>query len=197
MLDHWSDYLGRFVRDGETILPDEFWVVDEFALNLSRYIFPEAKIILKSDYYAEQQIREITPISEVTANELLYVMEPMRSDWGRCSAGEFQALRYFLKHLPELDIPKNTLIRLRPHPSDPPGKYEEFLNYKDGQGIIIDDGDFTKSLSRARWVAGCQTYAMTIALKTERKVFCSLPPWAPACNLPHSGLLHVKDLVGL
>ncbi|MDT9547576.1 MAG: hypothetical protein RI826_09610 [Chlorobium phaeovibrioides] len=194
VLDHWTNYEERFIRFGETVLPDELWVVDKYALKLAYNIFPSLKITLIPDFYADQQVKMIAP--KATANELLYLLEPIRSDWGQDEPGEFQALRYFFERLPQLSLPAETVIRLRPHPSDSPGKYDLFLGEFYRQTILLDTDNLAHSLSRARWVVGCQTYAMTLALKINRTVYCSLPPWAPACKLPHDGLIHIKEFVG-
>jgi hypothetical protein len=194
VLDHWTNYSARFERDGEVVLPDELWVVDEYALERARSTFPELPIVLKQDCYAEQQLLEILPLSLVNSNELLYLLEPARSDWGRGEVGELQALRYFLERLPDLNLPSDTRICLRPHPSDPPGKYAEFLSIQNPFSLFLDKGDLAQALSRARWVAGCQTYALTLALKAGRRVYGTLPPWAPACRLPHRGLIHLREM---
>jgi len=93
-----------------------------------------------------------------------------------------------------LALPDNTRIFLRPHPSDPSRKYEKYLSAKQPHGLREDQRTLAQALSASRWVAGCQTYAMTLALKAGRTVICSLPPWAPPCALPHDGILHLKEL---
>lgn len=194
VMDHWSNYAARFERNGEIVLPDELWVVDEYALQLARRTFPDLPVVLKPDHYAEQQLSKVLPLTADQPNELLYLLEPARSNWERGEAGELQALRYFLDRFSELNLPKNTKICLRPHPSDPAGKYDEFVS-ADGQwSVFIDKGDLSAALSRAKWVAGCQTYALTLALKAGRAVFGTLPPWAPDCVLPHQGIIHLKDI---
>lgn len=194
VLDHWTNYRERFVREGNLVLPDELWVVDECALVIARRTFPGLPIVLQPDRYAEQQVGRMTALSGVTGNELVYLLEPARSDWGRDEAGEFQALRYFLDRLPQLELPADTTICLRPHPSDANGKYDAFLGEWHGHRIVLDRGDLAGALSRARWVAGCQTYALTLALRAGRTVYCALPPWAPPCQLPHRGLVHLQQL---
>ena len=193
VLDHWTNYEERFFRGSEMVLPDELWVVDKYALQLARNTFPSLKITLIPDFYADQQVKMIAPVAE--ANELLYLLEPTRSDWGRDEPGEFQSFRYFFERLPQLSLPAETVIRLRPHPSDSPGKYDLFLGEFARHPILLDTDNLAQSLSRARWVVGCQTYAMTLALKSNRTVYCSLPPWAPVCKLPHDGLIHIKEFV--
>ncbi|OGT94679.1 MAG: hypothetical protein A2286_00425 [Gammaproteobacteria bacterium RIFOXYA12_FULL_61_12] len=194
VLDHWTNYRERFVRDGSFVLPDELWVVDEYALDIASRTFPGLPIGLQPDRYAEQQVERIAPLSQVAGNELVYLLEPARSDWGRGEPGEFQALRYFLDRLPQLGLPAETAICLRPHPSDAHGKYDAFLGERRGHRIVLDNGDLAGALSRARWVAGCQTYALTLALRAGRTVYCTLPPWAPPCQLPHRGLSHLQRM---
>lgn len=195
VLDHWTNYAERFNRDGETVLPDEIWVVDRYAEQLARRLFPEIMVRLHKDCYAEQQIEGIAPISETTPNEILYLLEPARSEWGRGEPGEFQALRFFLDCFPQLGLPGGTSICLRPHPSDPPGKYDAFLGLVGGVQIRLASGGLADAISRSRWVAGCQTYAMTLALRAGRVVYGSLPPWAPSCALPHEHIVHLKAMV--
>ena len=49
------------------------------------------------------------------------------------------------------------------------------------------------SISKAKWVAGCESYALVVALASGRNVYCALPPWAPTCRLPHPGITHLKN----
>jgi len=55
--------------------------------------------------------------------------------------------------------------------------------------------DLSEALRGARWVAGCQSFALVIALASGRDVVSTLPPWAPECALPHKGLIRLKDRV--
>ena len=126
-------------------------------------------------------------------DELLYVLEPARSDWGRQAPGEFQALDYFAQNRHRLPLPPGTRIRLRPHPSDPPGKYEDWLRRQAPDFTLDISANLPEALARAQWVAGCESFALVVALAAGRRVICTLPPWAPACRLPHAGLLHLKQ----
>lgn len=194
VLDHWINYASRFEGDGHRVLPDLLWVVDEYARRIAAETFPGIPIEIRPDRYAEQQLREIRALSPRTPNEFLYLLEPVRSAWGRTEAGEFQALEFFLENLPALALPTKTQIFLRPHPSDPPRKYEKYLGTEHAHELGEDQRTLAQALSASRWVAGCQTYAMTLALKAGRTVICTLPPWAPPCALPHDGIVHLKEL---
>ena len=72
VLDHWANYRERFILDGITVLPDEIWVVDEYALEIARKTFPDLKIKIKPDYYRKNQTNKILPL-ENAKNELLYI----------------------------------------------------------------------------------------------------------------------------
>lgn len=192
VIDHWVNYAERIVRNGETVWPDEFWVTDEYALSIAKHAFPGRIVIQVPNRYVETQLRDIARVDKADVPELLYVLEPIRSDWGQGTPGEFQSLDYFVSHLPGLDLPSATVIRLRPHPSDAPGKYKDWIASHPDLKIQLDGSlGIAQSLGRATWVAGCESFAMVLALMAGRKVFCTLPPWAPACRLPHSGLIHI------
>jgi len=196
VLDHWVNYPERFVRGGKTVRPDEYWVVDKEALALASECFPGAEVRLKPNAYLDEQLARIRPIEAGTPKRVLYVLEPARSDWGRGVPGEFQALDYWLEYFRKLGLPHSVPIRLRPHPSEPPGKYDEWIERNSGFDLEIDDSlDLAEALARASVVAGCQSYAMVVALAAGRKVVCTLPPWAPRCALPQSGVIHLSSLL--
>ena len=195
ILDHWTNFRERFIRNGEEVLPNEFWVVDDYAEQKIKEFFPSGAVFRIPDYYAERELAKLNPINEDTPDVLLYLAEPMRSDWGKREPGEFQALRYFLDRLPFIGLPPNTKICLRLHPSENPDKYDRFLHSSEDFPIHKALGSLSENLSDCRWVAGCQTYAMTLALRSGRQVFGSLPPWAPPCALPHQGIIHIKNLI--
>jgi hypothetical protein len=192
MIDHWVNYRERFVRDGEEVLPDEIWVTDEYARMLARKEFSGLSIELKPNLYLEEQLANAPALDEAD-QEVLFVSEPVRSDWGRDSPGEFQALDYFMDRRSELGIPQSAAVRIRPHPSDPPDKYDAWITSH--PGVRLDrSGDLTSALGGARWVAGCESYALVVALSAGRRVISALPPWAPPCRLPHSDIVRLAML---
>jgi hypothetical protein len=195
MVDHWVNYKSRFIRKGLRILPDEIWVVDDCAFQIASASFDKCAIRLKPDLYSQSLVESLQPISEISHNVLLYLLEPMRTDWGRGLPGEFQSLDFMLDHLELLKLPEDTIIRLRPHPSDPPNKYDQYLTHVYSRPIDLDQSvSLRVAMSSSRWVAGCESFALTLALKANRTVFCTLPPWAPPCRLPHADLVHLKNL---
>jgi hypothetical protein len=196
VLDHWVNYRARFERNGEIVMPDELWVTDEFALAEARRTFPDIVMREVPNPYMQAQVAALGSVPAATSADLVYVLEPARSDWGRGRPGEFQALDYFFAHFDTLRVPHGTPVRLRPHPSDPPGKYDGWLGTVGGSVVTLDSSrDLASCLRTARWVVGCESVALVVALLAGRDVICSLPPWAPSCRLPHDGLVHLKSLV--
>ena len=190
VLDHWVNYSARFVRDDHQVLPDSIWVTDEYARAMAESFFPQTEVMLLPNLYLEEQIRRVRA-GGYDPTDVLYVAEPARNEWGRGVPGEFQALEYFLAHRDRAGIYPEVAIRLRPHPSDPPKKYDPWLEHCGGQVSLDTTLDLADAIGRAEWVAGCQSFALVVALGAGRKTVSVLPPWAPPCVLPHPGLLHL------
>lgn len=194
LLDHWTNYEQRFIRREQTVHPDEFWVVDQYALAIAKRAFPTGNVIQVPDCYLRAQAQQISaPPSN--GQTLLYVQEPARSDWGRDRPGEFQALDYMIEKLPTMSLPKDLRILLRPHPSEDSEKYLDWVAQQTDLNVALDNSPtLADAISHSHWVAGCESYALVVALASGRPVYCTLPPWAPACRLPHDGLIQVKSL---
>ncbi len=195
VIDHWVNYPERFVRQDEVILPDELWVTDGYAYEIALRTFPETTILQIPNHYAQMKLAEINSIDNKSNPELLYILEPTRSDWGRYIPGEFQALDYFVSQLKNLNLPPETIMRIRPHPSDPIGKYSNWIAHNAGLNFQLDEtGEIAEAIGRASWVAGCESFALILAMMSGRKTYCTLPPWAPACRLPHPNLMHIGNM---
>lgn len=200
VIDHWVNYPMRFERGGEVVWPDEFWVTDDDAMAIARRCFAGAVVRCFDNLYLRGEVTAVAPLpallpgdASAAAAQVLYVLEPMRSDWGRGVPGEFQALDHFLRHRAGIGVPPAAPIRLRPHPSDPPGKYDAWLTQRQAQDPALDIGldrhaSLAGAIGAATWVVGCESFALVVALAAGRRVCSSLPPWAPPCRLPHAGI---------
>ena len=201
VLDHWVNYPMRFERAGLTQWPDEFWVTDKEARAIAEQNFPPERVHLFDNLYIAEQVLAIGPAPD--QGDVLYVLEPLRYHSEHYilggsaeEAGEFQALDYFMRHREVIGLDTATPVRLRPHPSDPAGKYDAWLRSSKGVGAQLDAHiDLTKAMQPASWVVGAQTMAMVVALSSGRKVASSLPPWAPRQQLPHASILSLRDEV--
>lgn len=194
VIDHWVNYRDRFVRGGRMVLPDEIIVTDGYAADEARRCFPGLEMTIEPNLYLQASVDQIAPV-ETGKSEVLYVLEPVRAAWATPVAGEFQALDYFLANLGRLGLAQDTLIRLRPHPSDPAGKYDQWIEDQSQFNVRLDDApSLVAAISRVKWVAGCESYAMVVAVHAGRKVVSTLPPWGHDCRLPHESIIHLKEL---
>ena len=196
VIDHWVNYAARFERSGQLVLPDEVWVTDAYAFGIASNTFMGMKIRQCANRYLDRQVQKIAPVSNLVQHQVLYVLEPLRFSWPGCKqSGEFEALDFFANSLGKISTGHELKIRLRPHPSDAPDKYRNWLAKNQGHDILMDDSSgLSEAIGRAEWVAGCETAAMVLALAARRKVLCTLPPDAPWCRLPHAGIVHLRDL---
>lgn len=203
VVDHWTNYRERFVRDGAECLPDEIWVTDNHATEMVKRIFPDLQVIQMPNFYLDAQVREVLFHAQSyvsgSKHNLLYVLEPIRDAWGvGIVAGEFDALDFFMRNLGAIGLADEVTIRLRPHPSDTSGKYNAWISAQSVGRIILDDmSTLAESIAWSDVVVGCQTYAMVIALASGKKVFSSIPPYAPSCVLPQAGIVSLSRLISV
>lgn len=200
VIDHWVNYRARFVRDGQETLPDEIWVSDEYAKSIAEQEFPGLLVKQKPNLYLDGLVKQVYSRAGQEGpcgGHLLYLLEPIRMAWREGGEmGEFEALDYFFSHLNRLDLAEVKVVRLRPHPSDPVGKYDRWLSALGGVTVEFDDkSSLADSIAWANVVVGCQTFAMVIALNAGKRVISSIPPWAPPCALPHEGIEKMAVLI--
>ncbi|MBC8146902.1 MAG: hypothetical protein ISR65_20170 [Bacteriovoracaceae bacterium] len=206
-LDHWVNYKERYVRNGETVLPDEIWVGDKYAKKIAKDYFQNIKIQLISNPYfldIKKQLFELknTKKQKGEIDTVLYVCEPIREHaylqhgdeyyWGYT---EEEALRYFLSNINRV-CGSNPAIVIRPHPSEDLNKYsfviEEFnqLNIK-----ISNNRTLLEQILESDVVVGCESMAMVVALLANKKVISSIPKGGRACVLPHKEIESVRNYV--
>jgi len=184
VIDHWVNYCQRFEREGLVVLPNQIWVSDPYAENLAKSLFKSTPVLSLPNLYLQNLIKDIPPVPQGCRN-LLYVLEPLRTDWGRGVPGEFQALDYFVENLQQIVGTDPVQITLRPHPSDPPDKYKEWIRSHSYLDIQLNgNASLKEAITQASWVVGAKTYAMVVAAAAGRETYSSLPPWGESCYLP-------------
>jgi hypothetical protein len=199
VIDHWTNYRDRFIRSGEEVLPDQIWVTDAYARQIAESTFPNLEIMQLPNLYLDGLVREVQSCDRDAfvhdQINLLYVLEPIRQVWNSSDRlGEFQALDFLIENLDCLKLGSNLSIRLRPHPSDPIGKYDQWLESQKKMKIYLDHSlSLADAIAWSDIVVGCQTYAMVVALAAGRAVICSIPPWAPPCILPQTEIIKLAN----
>lgn len=201
VVDHWVNYRMRFERDGAWQFPDTVWVADSYAAKRAHADLPECEIEPYANAYLAEQVGDIerwrARIDAAAAPQVCYALEPIKIAWGSDDprAGEFQALDYFLENMHKAGIPAGTRISLRPHPSDPPGKYDEYIANADGLDILLaPDEPLGKWMACAGWVAGCESYVLVIGVAAGMTVVSAIPPWGNECRLPHPEVIQLRHL---
>ncbi|MDP1604347.1 MAG: hypothetical protein Q8M03_13910 [Legionella sp.] len=198
VIDHWVNYQARFIRNNAEILPDEIWVVDDYAKKIAETSFPTTAIIKQPNDYLTFELQTIKSFtkSRTGFTRVLFLMEPIREKWGSTTTlGEIQAFNYFIRHVNVLNLSNMELV-IKPHPSDNIGKYQSLINTHRALAIKIDDeSTLAELLGWADIVVGCQTYAMAIATAAGKTVVSTLPPQASPCVLPHQEIIHLSKLV--
>ena len=199
VIDHWTNYESRFIRDGEKILPNEIWVTDNYALDLAKKIFNKIPVHLKPNHYLENltseiKNKEIKPRSEST--NILYLAEPILSAKNNDEIGlEFIALNFFMQNVNSLPINDKCVIKLRPHPSEKNDKYLEFeKKFKDLIQIDIENS-LAELITWSDIVIGYQTYALVVAFFSNKITYLCDPDLIPASNLPFPEINRLSSLI--
>jgi hypothetical protein len=186
-LDHWVHYAERFVRGGERRLPDEIWVGDGDALILARKQFPGTPVTLVPNPYFDYVRREVARWEtrrlprRAPGAAVLFVLENL-SEHARLRFGderhfgytEFDALEYFFARL--RDLGNVAQVTLRPHPSDPAGKYSAIVAAHAPLARLSSGRALLEEIAEADVVVGCESMAMVAALLAKKRVLCSVPP---------------------
>lgn len=198
VVDHWTHYAARFQRDGHRVLPDEIWVCDAEAFALAVATFPGHDVRLQPNTHLREEVEHLAPSPDPQRHPaVLLLPEPVGSDWGRGTPGEEQALDFLLQQSHRLRLRHPLTLRLRPHDSDPPGRWDAWISRHAAEHDVELDRSATlaEALDGVAWVAGLESTALVLALATGRRAVCLQPPWAPRARLPQRGLIHLRDLL--
>ena len=205
VLDHWVNYRERFILDRDQLfVPNEVWVCDEYAEKIAKTIFDHDIVLKKDNYYTDfikQEIeKKYSKKGHNENNKILYVCEPVKThaelttgDKNFYGYTEEAALRFFLDNLNVFQ--SNEEVILRPHPSELPTKYNWALDYYQGKISIGGNKTLLEEILSANVVAGCESMAMVVAMVAQKKVISSIPPGGRSCRLPHSDIIHLRDLI--
>jgi hypothetical protein len=203
VLDHWVNYRARFVRNDTEALPDAFVVTDAAAARLAQDTFGDTRPILTwRNRYLENEAARVCSLSAQSPAtppaRLLVVLEPVREDWVREApqAAEFRALDYLMENLAALTPrPDELQIRLRPHPAEPESKYQAWARRQRHAHVEVSTpAPLASDLAWADAVAGLQSYALVVALASNRRAISYLPPGAPPCSLRYPGVERLATL---
>jgi hypothetical protein len=205
-LDHWGNYRERFVRNGELCLPDEIWVGDAAAEALAHRVLPEISVKQVGNPYFEDIRRDLAAIPRPglggkSGLSVLFVSEPLREHglkefgnerhWGYT---EEEALHYFLSNLSVLGERVERIV-IRPHPSEPPHKYDWVAREYKALPIVYEGRKtLLEEVAESDVVVGFQSMAMVVGLLAEKRVISCIPPGGKPCSLPQAEIEHLQSL---
>ena len=189
ILDHFVNYLARFVDETGTVFPNHCFVCDNFSLELARNdLAPYKNIYLCENYLISHMRAEIETGKSADINNVLYVLENINEDWGVATAPWEVAFRNFYDNfyaLSEFDR-----IIVRPHPRDDPSTYRSLDRYEE---VVFDYRTSPNaSLSRVSAVVGVESYLLYLSYHCGLAVYTSLPSGIRQPRLP----LHVFKTFG-
>ncbi len=185
LLDHWVNYRERFTRFGVEVLPDEVWVVDNYARGIAEEIFREIRIRLVPDSYAENIMEQVKSAKTNIKNQALFLLEPLHYNGAVTSfLNPLEAAYFenFLKRWQFLAEKQGMTLKLRLHPTESMQKY---MKYASESGVVLSDSnELSNDMAESNLVFGYHSYALTIAARLGKRVFCALPVGVK-CKLPH------------
>jgi hypothetical protein len=207
-LDHWVNYHERFVRAGVSRLPDEIWVGDPIAQVLAAKEFEDIPVrLVANPYFADikEELSKLSPQHGRLDREslrVLYVCEPV-GEHGLRQFGnarhlgyvEQEALDYFLSNVHALGTPVDRVL-LRPHPSEPDGKYDALLGRYDLSVSVTRGRTLLEDVIESDVVVGCESMAMIVGVLAGRRVVSCIPPGGRPCTLPQNEIEHLQHLLG-
>ena len=94
-----------------------------------------------------------------------------------------------------MNLGKKFSIILRPHPSDPEDKYDQWISSLGVSNVSIEKKqNLSSMLSWSDVVVGCETYGMVVAVAANKRVLSSLPRNAHNCRLPFNEIERLNQL---
>lgn len=170
-LDHWNNYLERFSRHSKVTLPDEFWVSDDYSMNIATKLFRNTKIVKKKDYYLQHQVRTIRNLKSENLNSehkklknILFLSEPLIN---YASSGEMRLSdKGYLLKMEFISLIENAAfealeIRIRPHPNERTGQMKSSILDHPGSASWVTP--LSTDLAWADVVIGIDSYALFVS----------------------------------
>lgn len=186
LLDHWVNYHQRFIRNSIQVLPDEMWVVDNFAKKIVEDMFPQSTIKLVPNIYLEKIKVQIETSTFTIRNQALFLLEPIVYGGLRTNFLNPLEIFYFENFLNKWKLGSGGVtLKLRAHPSESSEKYARYLSPP--TITLSDSSNFSSDLAESIIVIGYHSYGMTIAQALGKKVLCALPSGVN-CKLPHNDI---------
>jgi hypothetical protein len=197
------NYKARFVRGGVERWPDQVWVADPLAEDIARRELAGVAIRLAGNPYFDElreQLDAVRAAGTTAKPSVLYICEPVREHAARRYGNERylgyteeEALEFFFRSRDRLGLGDRPVV-LRPHPAEPPGKYDWAVRQYAPWLAIGGRVSILEEVVDADAVVGCESMAMVIGLLAGKRVISSIPPGGRACSLPHPEIEKLSEM---
>ena len=204
-LDHWTNYSQRFLRHGQTVLPDEIWVCDKWAQNIAEQTFNGVRVVLVDNPFFKDiemswaQIKK-PETKNIRGTRILFVSDNIEQSlshqfgdgylWGYTDQ---DSLRYLLAHIDYLSTNVDR-VTIRPHPSESSPNYRSMIKDHEPLAIMSSGKALLEEISDHDIVAGSESMAMCIALLCGKRVISCVPPYGKVCSLPYPSIEKLSAL---
>ena len=204
-LDHWANYLQRFIKDNKQLLPDELWAGDTYAYEMAKSIFPDTKVILENNAY----FKSIKTASNILKKQnmynkkseyILYLCSPVAAHaklvhgdekyWGY---DEHDRIKYFMLNLHKLNAASKKVV-LRLHPSEKVRKYNWVLDEFGPFVSMSDNKTLLEQILESEVVVGSNSMGLAIAIIAGKRAVSSLAPDDAKCTIPMKELEHLSSI---
>lgn len=195
VLDHWVNYVERFERFGETIMPTYFLAFDDASEDKIVNEFQDANVLRAQNVYLARILQEIKNLERLnTSNfyDFVFIGEPLLQVNKSQSWTEFDAIQLFFETLRFLGL-SNSRIAIKPHPSENSLKYSQCIPDDFNNVSLESNTELAGLLAKSRTVVGCHSMALYIGELSGKKVYTALPDGV----LPRVPLKRAQPIIDL
>ena len=94
---------------------------------------------------------------------------------------------YFFENIKVVGGPIEAVV-IRPHPSDPPGKYSRIVSEHCDLARLSNGKPLLEEIVESNVVVGCESMALVVGFLANRTVISAIPPSGRKCKLPLKGV---------
>jgi hypothetical protein len=197
LLDHWTEYRNRFIKENKLFLPNEIWVMDKYALKIIKKEKFKTKIILKKNLFFEEFKKKLKISKKIKKNSSLKKNIIFLSEWvnpaHKKKYRSNECLKFLLENLSSLSFKINK-ITIRFHPEEKIQDLNWTSMYHDKVKISNNKYIFDDILNHDV-IIGINTVALVFGLIAKKKVISCIPYKKGVCDLPHKGIIDFRKII--
>jgi len=183
MVDFWSNYKNRFLKNGILVLPDAIISINKTIDSGLKAIYKskDLKFFLIEDPYIQELIDKSKLIKDSCnePKEILFISQPFGhrgKDFTVNGISDLDNLDNLLLFIKSSDKYNKYKVRIRPHPSEDNSKFNILLSRWGEDFLHISSfSDILEDIVNSEIIIGTNSYALYIAYKLKKKVSYWLP----------------------